>query len=180
MINRVSTRLAQTLDIDQIYRIIGRRRPLGATSAARDLEGNEVGRVVFGTHPDDRHAPELPLAGNASVDLRQTHRPLASEDGCTTRCSSWPTPARARHAPLIIAPLVVGAEVIGTLGPTSRPRRFTEAESELLNTLTSQASVAIARPAVRRGARPAHSRGARDTAATINNTLNIDEASTAS
>ncbi len=186
VINRVSTRLAQTLDIDQIYRIImdETQAVLGADFGSLVIfEGNEVGRVVFGTHPDDRKgcSPELPLAGNASVDLvRQTHRPLASEDVLHDPLFELAHPIlRARGTrSLIIAPLVVGAEVIGTLGlDFKRPRRFTEAESELLNTLTSQASVAIAKAKLYDAERDQRilAEALRDTAATINNTLNIDE-----
>ena len=185
LINRVSTRLTQTLDIQQLYEIVLTEVQQALQSAFGGLiifENAEVGRLVFGTHPTDTPDSQviIPLTGNQSIDMvRRTHKPLVSEDVLDDPLfePAWDALRERGTKSLIIAPLVAGTDVIGTLGlDFTQYRLFTEAEIELVNTITSQASIAIAKARLYDAERDQRilAEALRDTAGVVNSSLNFD------
>ncbi|WP_162909520.1 GAF domain-containing protein [Aggregatilinea lenta] len=185
LINRVSTRLTQTLDIRELYEIVLTEMQQALHSGFGGLiifENDEIGRLVFGTHPDD--SPEssviIPLVGNESIEtVRRTHKPLVSEDVLNDPLFEQVREVlRLRGVrSLIIAPLMVGRDVIGTLGlDFTQYRLFTDAEIELVNTITSQASIAIAKARLYDSERDQRilAEALRDTAGVVNSSLNFD------
>ena len=151
LVNRVATRLAETLDPQEIYRIVlselaeALRVPLAGLVL---FESETVGRLVL-SYPFEEGTPELllPLEGNLSIEqVRKTHRPLVSPDVLNDPLfeSAWPVLRQRNTRSLMIVPLVVGNTVIGTIGlDSTEPRQFTEAEVELVQTIAGQASLAI-------------------------------------
>ena len=112
--------------------------------------------------------------------MRQTRRPLVSADVLNDPLfAPVQDVLRARGTvSLLIAPLVVGDEVIGTLGLDSTvPRVFTEAECEIAETISNQVSVAIVKAQLYAAERDERffSDALRDTAAAVNSSLNIDD-----
>ena len=152
-LNRMSARLAQTLDSAEIYRIV-----LEEMQAALELDygglmmlepENGISRLVLSTHPMDDPMPDLqvPLKGNPVAEyMLETRQPYISEDLLNDpRFESMWDIQRARNtAAMMIVPVVMGEQVIGTIGlDSSRPRVFTEAEVEMAMTAANQAAVAI-------------------------------------
>ncbi len=151
LINRVSARLAQTLDPQEIYSIV--------LSELADIlkvqlgglvlfESDTQGRLVL-SYPFDEPTPDLllDLTDNRSIEIvRDSHQPLCSPDVLTDPIfeRAWPQ-LRERHTvSLMIVPLLIGDQVIGTIGlDSTTPRNFTEAEIELAQTIASQASLAV-------------------------------------
>ncbi|MCD4686379.1 MAG: GAF domain-containing protein, partial [Anaerolineae bacterium] len=149
-VNQVSTQLAETLDPDQIYYVVltELQDALGVDFAGLVLfEGEDIGRLVKDTHPDDEGERTIPLKGNRSIEIvRETRKSLASGD---VRRDKKFEPVREMlrergTRALLIVPLIVGEEVIGTIGLDSKRRRkFTDAEIELAETIAAQTSLAI-------------------------------------
>src|SRR5690606_871994 len=85
LVNRVATRLAETLDPQAIYRIVLSElaEALHVPLAGLVLfESETVGRLVL-SYPFEDATPDLllPLEGNLSIEqVRKTHRPLVSPD----------------------------------------------------------------------------------------------------
>ncbi len=152
LLNSMSTRLAQTLDLQEIYRIVldELREALGAFSAGLVLiEDEKYGRLVqvspAETMPEE--ALLLPLEGNESVAIVQkTRRALASSDVLHDPVfeKAWDVLRTRGTKALLIVPLVVGDELIGTIGVDfDQPRSFNSAEIEMAETIAGQASLAI-------------------------------------
>jgi len=151
-LNRVSVLLAETLDLDEIYRIVlyGLQDALAVQFAGLVVfEEADQGRLVLDTHPTFRRelAPAVPLRGNPSMEyILQTHRALLSVDVQTDPLLEplWEVLRLRGTQSLLIVPLVVGDQVIGTIGlDSTRRREFTPDEIELAQTIGGQASVAL-------------------------------------
>lgn len=152
LVNRVSTHVAHHLDLEAIYRtvLLELQDALGASFGGLVMfENDKVGRLVLGTHPDDdaNHNVTISLENNLSIEhVRATHKPLVSEDVLNDPFfePAWPALRMRGTRTLIIMPLIVGNDVIGTLGlDWVEPRQFTADELELVETIANQASVAI-------------------------------------
>jgi PAS domain S-box-containing protein len=151
LINRVSTRLAQTLDPQEIYGIV-----LSELAELLEVEvgglvlfeDEHTGRLVL-SYPLDEPTPDLTidLDDNRSIEIvRKTHQPLVSENVLDDPIfeKAWDVLKQRGTKSLLIVPLLVGDDVIGTIGLDSlRPRTFSEAEIELVQTLAIQASLAV-------------------------------------
>jgi len=153
LINRVTTRLSQTLDAQEIYRSV-------LSELAEILQVDFGGLVLFDpdndaeadlvlSYPFTEEVPPLKLkiAGNRSIEIvRKTHRPLASVDVLNDPAfePAWEALRARGTVSLMIVPLVVGDKVVGTIGlDSSKPREFTPEEIELAETIAGQASLAI-------------------------------------
>ena len=152
LINRISARLAETLDPQEIYRIVLHelQAALNADFAGLVLfEDDTAGRLALGTHPDDSLNANLtiPLEGNPSiVRVRETHKPVVSGDALRDPVfePAWEALRKRGTRALMVVPLLIGDNVIGTIGlDWTRRRAFTQAEIELAETIASQASLAI-------------------------------------
>ena len=151
LVNRVATRLAETLDPQELYRIVlselaeALRVPLAGLVL---FESETTGRLAL-SYPFEDATPDLilPLEGNLSIErVRETHRPLVSTDVLSDPLfeAAWPVLRQRGTQSLMIVPLMVGDTVIGTIGLDSDVRReFTEAEVELVQTIAGQASLAV-------------------------------------
>ncbi|NDJ74645.1 MAG: GAF domain-containing protein, partial [Chloroflexi bacterium] len=151
LINRVSTRLAQTLDPQEIYAIV-----LSELADVLEIdlgglvlfEDDTLGRLVL-SYPFDQPTPDyiFELEGNRSMEVvRRTRQPLVSEDPLSDPAfeKAWDILRERGTRSLIVVPLVVGDQVIGTVGlDSTHPREFTEAEIELAQTIVSQAALAV-------------------------------------
>ena len=186
LINRISTRLAQTLERREIYAIA--LTELGAmlkTSYAGLVlfEDEFTGRLVLDTHPSQAGQRDviIPLKDNPSIEIvRRTHKPLVSEDVLNDPAFEpvWEVLRARGTRSLIIAPLVVGDEVIGTIGlDATEPRGFTPVEIELTETIANQVSLAVAKAQLYEAEREQRSlaEALRDTAQIMNSTLDFDE-----
>ncbi len=151
LINRVSTRLAQTLDPQEIYTIVLSElaETLHAQFAGLVLfESEEMGRLVM-DYPFDHEPPNytLSLKGNRSIEfVRKTLKPLSSEDVLNDPAfePAWEMLRQRGTLSLMIVPLVVSEQVLGTIGLDWTVRHaFSNAEMELAETIASQASLAI-------------------------------------
>jgi len=152
LVNRVSTRLAETLDPQQIYEIVLHELQDALRVDFSGLvlfEDEHTGRLVLGTHPDDSLNKNLtiPLENNPSIArVRETHKPLVSDDVLHDPVfePAWDVLRQRGTRALMIVPLLVGENVVGTIGLDSKRRRvFSEAEIELAETIASQASLAV-------------------------------------
>ncbi|MBN1681453.1 MAG: GAF domain-containing protein [Anaerolineae bacterium] len=153
LINRVSSRLAQTLDPQEIYQITITEAQAALQVAYGGMvlfENEDIGRLVFDTHPTYSAVEQevfLTLKGNRSIEhVRATQKPLVSEDVLSDPLFEpvWDVLRERGTVSLIILPLVVGGSVVGTIGLDSdKPRTFTDAEFNLTETIASQASLAI-------------------------------------
>ncbi|NLX08376.1 MAG: GAF domain-containing protein [Chloroflexi bacterium] len=151
VINRVSIRLAQTLDPNEIYRIVLSElgENLGVQHAGLVLFENETtGRLML-DYPFVEPTPNLTLdlRDNASIQyVRETRKPLVSEDVLHDPLfqQAWTNLRLRGTKSLMIVPVTAAGAVIGTIGLDSTDlRRFTEAEIELAETIASQASLAM-------------------------------------
>jgi len=186
LVNRVATRLAQTLELPEIYDIaLTELAAILKTSFSGLLlfEDAEMGRLVADTHPSLAGKLEvtIPVKDNPSIEVvRRTHKPLVSEDVLNDPAfaPAWDALRARGTRSLIIAPLVVGSEVIGTLGMDSTElRTFSPTEIELTETIANQVSLAIAKARLYEAEREqrALAEALRDTAGAMNSTLNFDE-----
>ncbi len=152
MLNRMSIRLAQTLDLQEIYHIVldELRETLQASSVGLVLiENEEVGRLVQ-LSPAEQMPEEdllLPLKDNESVAIvKKTHRALAAPDVLNDPVfeKAWDVLRMRGTKALLIVPLMVGDEVIGTIGVDfDHPRSFASTEIEMAETIAGQASLAM-------------------------------------
>ncbi|MBI5957389.1 MAG: GAF domain-containing protein, partial [Chloroflexi bacterium] len=151
LVNRVSSRLAQTLDQHEIYSIVVSEMAemLNVEMAGLVLfEGENTGRLML-SYPFNRPTPDLVLRleGNRSIEIvRATRKPLVSTDVLTDPVfeAAWDVLRVRGTRSLMIVPLVVGEKVVGTIGlDATALRTFTDAEVELAETIASQASLAV-------------------------------------
>ncbi len=185
LINRVSVRLAQTLNRQEIYEIAltEMQQALGGQFAGLVLfESEDVGRLVCDTHPDAPPAGTvlLDLKNNRSTELvRETRGIVVSHDVQTDPLFTAVRDvlsARGTRS-LILAPLIVGTEVIGTMGIDFREiHDFSAAEREVAQTIASQASVAITKSHLYESEREQRllAEALRDSSAAISRSLDPD------
>ncbi len=152
VINRVSGRLAQTLDPEEVYRII-----ISEMQAALNLqsgglmliEGDNMARLVLSTHPLDPPIPNVtvPLLGNPVAEyILTTRKPFIIPDLYADPNTEpmWEMQRARNTTAMLIVPVLMGDQVIGTIGlDSSTPRTFSDAEIELVTTTANQAAVAI-------------------------------------
>ncbi|MBN1203181.1 MAG: GAF domain-containing protein [Anaerolineae bacterium] len=150
LVNRISTRLAQSLDAEEIYQIALNelQEVLGAQFGGMVIfEDESRGRLVLDTYPADGGDVELALVDNLSVDyVRRTHKPLAADDVLSDPRFEgvWDVLEKRGTQSIMLVPLIVGDDVIGTIGLDFTQRRiFSETEIELTETIASQVSVAL-------------------------------------
>ncbi len=187
LVNRVSAMLSQTLDVQMIYAIATHelQTALGAQYAGLVLfqPDGESGRLVMDTHPTRRvdQGQTIPLKNNPSIEhVRQTRRPLVSSDVLHDPLFApvWDLLRARGTVSLVIVPLIVGDEVIGTLGlDSTTPREFSEAECDILATTANQASIAIAKAQLYAAERDQRifAEALSDTAAAVSSTLDFDD-----
>ncbi len=151
LINRVSGRLAQSLDPQEIYGIVLSELAdiLRVQMAGLVLfESETLGRLVL-SYPFTQATPNLTISleGNRSIEIvRETHRPLISTDVLNDPVfeQAWEVLKLRGTRSLMIVPLIVGDQVVGTIGLDSTElRKFTDAEIEVTETIASQASLAV-------------------------------------
>ncbi|MCC6800054.1 MAG: GAF domain-containing protein [Anaerolineae bacterium] len=152
LVNRVSALVVRQLDLDAIYytMLLELQGALGASFSGLILFGeDQIGRLALSTHPDDdaNHDITIELEHNASIDyVRATHKPLVSENVLDDPLfePAWPALRRRGTRSLLIMPLIVGEDVIGTLGlDWVEHRQFAPDELELAEIIANQASIAI-------------------------------------
>jgi len=186
LLNRISSQVTQQLELDEIYRVvlIELQAVLGASFGGLILfEDHKVGRLVLSTHPDERANRDITigLEQNPSIDyVRETHKPLVSEDVLNDPRfkPAWPVLRRRGTRTLVIMPLLVGDEVIGTLGlDWVEPRQFSPDELELVETIANQASVAITKAQLLTAEREQRilAEALGDVAALSNRSLSLDD-----
>ncbi len=153
LLNRVSTMLAQSLDVENILEIALQEsaRALGGTSGRAvtfDLS-QQVGTVVVEYPRGDAPPTEvIPLSDNPAVDyVRRTLQPLVVDEA---RDEPLLAPLRpdllARGVTsLVLVPLSVGGQVIGMLmlEGVGEARHFAAEQVELAQTIASQAAIAV-------------------------------------
>ncbi|MBI4769496.1 MAG: GAF domain-containing protein, partial [Chloroflexi bacterium] len=152
-LNSLSADLGSTLDLERILAI-------SLQALADALNVSQGGAVIFDFNanvgrllvelPAGEHPSEItiPLENNPSIDrVRQTLHPLAVENVAEDPLLA---PVRdlllARQVKsILILPLVVGGQAIGTLGvdAVEAPRHFTAGEIELAQTIANQTAVAV-------------------------------------
>jgi PAS domain S-box-containing protein len=185
LISRVSGHLAQTLDLTEIYGIMLNelQQALGASYAGLLLfEDQDVGRLVVDSHPAQQQDAGVlvPLKNNRSIDrVRETHKALVSTDVLNDPLfeAAWEVLRERGTHSLLVVPLVVGDEVIGTLGlDFTEEHVFTATECEIAETIVNQASVAIVKARLYEAERDQRvlAEALRDTAAAVNSTLDFD------
>jgi PAS domain S-box-containing protein len=154
LLNRVSSELAQTLDIENAFEVTLRElvRALGTDGGVAIMlePGSKSGRLII-EHPRGDHAPHdifLPLVGVPAFDeAKKALQPVGILD-----ISSDP-----RIAPLrpfldgrgtlsaLVIPLLIGGQVIGAvlLETSNEYHLFTPDEIEIAQTIAAQAAVAV-------------------------------------
>lgn len=150
LLNRVSMRMAQTLDLNEIYSIVLSELAdmLDASFAGLMLFEGDQGRLVL-DYPFDHPTPNytISLVGNKSIEyVRETFKPLVSEDVLHDPMfeAAWEVLEQRGTKSLMIVPLIVGESILGTIGLDSTyPRTYSESEVELAQTIANQASTAM-------------------------------------
>ena len=153
LINRVSTRVSESLDPQEIYQtaLSELQTVLGAQYGGVIIyENDATGLLVLDTHPlagAEQQDVRITLRDNPSVEqVRRTQRPLVAEDVMTDPrfVPDRPILAERGTRAMMVVPLVAGDEVIGSIGlDFTSPRTFTDAEIELAGTIASQVSLAL-------------------------------------
>ncbi len=153
LLNQISMAVTSTLNLSDILRttVTGLPQAFGVSQCGivQFDEERKVGRLVaeYPQRPDTA-ATAIPLRGNLSVErIMMTRRPLAIEDA-----QHDPALASIRDLmgqrgvkSILIVPLLLRDEVVGTIGldATDARRAFTEEEMELAQTIANQISVCL-------------------------------------
>jgi signal transduction histidine kinase len=156
LINRISDNLSASLDLDEVLRST-------VTELATTLGVEQCGLVLFDwtqgygrlvaeyqRRPDETGRDvRIPVAGNLSLArVLETKAPLAIRDAQNDLLLANVREIIVRRGikSILLLPLVVRGEVIGTIGldELRAMRDFTPAEVELAQTITNQAASAIA------------------------------------
>jgi GAF domain-containing protein len=153
LINRVSTRVSESLDPEEIYQsaLHELQAVLGAQYGGVVIyEDDTTGLLVLDTHPlagAEQQDVRITLRDNPSVEqVRRTQRPLVARDVLADPRFELDRPVLTQRGTraMMVIPLIVGDEVIGSIGlDFTAPRDFTEAEIELAGTIASQVSLAL-------------------------------------
>jgi GAF domain-containing protein len=153
LLNRVSSVAASTLEIDDIYKaaLEAMVRVMGADQGRLALYDREAGEARIVAEYIPTKVPErvsIPLNDNPSIDwLDQQQRALVAIDA-----QNDPRLARSRELfrsldirSIALIPLIIGEQVIGSIGidTIGRQRRFGEQEIELCQTIANQTATAI-------------------------------------
>jgi GAF domain-containing protein len=155
MVNRISVAINSTLDLDQVLSTASREMALalGIKQCGIVLLDREAGYATvaaeFQESPDDTaEMVRIPLTGNPSLErVMATQKPLAITDA-----RNDPLAANIRDVvmerniqSLLIVPIVVKDQVIGTIGldAIDTPRRFTPEEVDLAQTIANQVGLAV-------------------------------------
>ena len=185
-INHISARLAQTLDLEEIYRIALDELQdfLHVDYAGLALfEGDAAARLVLDTHSDDQQRTDvtLPLTDNPSIAaIKRTHKPIIAPDVLHNPLFEpvWDVLRRRGTHSLVVVPLLVGDDVIGTLGlDWTQPYTPSAVEMEVVETVANHVSVAIAKAQIYESERSQRTlaEALRDTAAAVSSSLDFDD-----
>ena len=156
LLNRVIAASAASKDVESILETVCRELALAfdvpQSAAALFNEGKTEGVVVAEYLAEGRPSSlgdTIPVVGNPASQFLLTHKvPLAIEDTQTDpRLASMRDLMRRRGTvSLLLLPLIVDGEVIGSLGLDAiEPRRFSDEEQELVQRVAEQVSGALAR-----------------------------------
>jgi len=155
LINQVAGAVSSTLDLERILQtlVIELAGVMEVEQCAIALfdEEREYGDVVA-EYMEDGCVPStgipIPLRDNPSMELvRQTRKPVAIRDAQhDPRMEKvWDIMQRRRTQSIMIVPIVIKDEVVGTIGLDSvaHPRDFTREEQWLAETIAHHAAIAI-------------------------------------
>ncbi len=152
LLNRVSTKLAQSLDIENIFEVALQESVyalgLAQGRAVHFEPAHHIGRVIVEVPRGDAPPTELiPLDDNPAIDhLRETLQPLV-----VTNAASEPlldtlreTLQERQVASVVLLPLIVGRQVIGMLilEATGETRAFLRDQLDIVRTIAGQAAIA--------------------------------------
>jgi len=154
LLNRVSSELAQTLDIENAFEVTLRELEgaLGTDAGAAIMlePGNKTGKLII-EHPRGEQPPQdifLPLVGVPVFDeAKKALQPIGILD-INTDMRIGPLrqflDSRGALSTLVI-PLLIGGQVIGAvlLSTTNEYHLFTPDEVEIAQTIAAQAAVAV-------------------------------------
>lgn len=152
LLNRVSTMLAQSLDLENILEVALRESTVALElPSAQAIIFNQdlgVGRVLLRYPRGDAPPQEvIPLLENLVItQVRRALQPLIYEHAqsdSALECFHEDFVARDISS-VMVAPLIVGGQAIGllVLETTGEARRFTPEQVELVQTITGQAAIA--------------------------------------
>lgn len=155
LVNRVAAEISSTLDLDKILQTLVDElaRVIGVEQCAIAIfdESGRYGDVVA-EYLEEGCVPAegilIPLRNNPTIELvRKTKTPAVVKDAQhDPRMEKvWDIMKQRRTQSIMIVPIVIGDEVIGTIGldAVSGPRDFTGEEVWLAETIAYHASIAI-------------------------------------
>ena len=156
LINQIAAEISSTLDLDKILQTLVNElaQVIRVEQCAIALfdERGEYGDVVA-EYLEEGCVPSkgifrIPLRDNPTIELvRETKKPVAVKDAQSDPLLEkvWDIMKQRRTQSIMIVPIVIGSEVIGTIGldAISGPRDFTGEEQWLAETIAHHASIAI-------------------------------------
>ena len=153
LLNQVSMALASTLNLDEILRatVRGLATVFGVAQCGVVIfnEDRSTGQLMA-EFPERTSTSTLtiPLQGNQSIErIMATRQPMSIEDAQhdPLLSSVWDVMRQRKVESILIVPLLLRGEVVGTIGldATSERRVFTSEEMELAQTIANQTSVAM-------------------------------------
>ena len=155
LVNRISTAVNSTLDLDQILQTAAREmakafgiKQTGIILFDREAKYGEIAAEFQETPDGTGSRVRLPLAGNPSLmQVIATKQPLAITDALhDPLAAAIRDIVEMRHIQsLLIVPLVVKGGVVGTIGldVIDQPRTFLPEEVDLAQTIANQVAIAI-------------------------------------
>ncbi len=155
LVNRISTLVNSTLDLDVILQTacteMAHAFGVGQSGVVLFDRDRQFGRVVaeYQAQPDDTaDRVRIPLTDNPSLaHVIATRQPLAIADAehDPLLASIRDVIQLRRIRSILIVPLVIQGEVVGTIGldAVDTPRMFTHEEQELAGTIANQVALAI-------------------------------------
>ena len=155
LINQVAAAISSTLDLEEILQTLvnelARVMEVEQCAIAIFDERKEYGDVVA-EYLEDGCVPStgvrIPLSDNPSIELvRQTKKPVAVRDAQhdPRMAKVWDILRERRTQSIMIVPIVINDEVVGTIGLDSvtSPRDFIREEQWLAETIAHHAAIAI-------------------------------------
>jgi PAS domain S-box-containing protein len=157
VINQIAAEIGSSLDLDKILqtlvnelaRVIGVEQCAIAVSDERGEYADVVAEYLEeGCVPSKAVSQRVPVRGNPAIELvRRTRKPLAVKDAQRDPCMEkvWDIMKQRRTQSIMIVPIFIGDELIGTIGldAVSGPRDFTREEEWLAETIAYHAAIAI-------------------------------------